>query len=377
MLPFIAEITIFKGMFKRISLGIFISLMLVSCQTYFVSVDTLRGELSQQNDTLLPRMANVKSENSTGKVKTISLKPNQSICAVLKQSPPEKPAADTLKGVRRRYIPPAPIQYPKRQCFYVDDAQIKNDTLYAFRSCYSCDSIKIPLDSINHIEIQSEQVVRAKSKKKGIWFTPSYTNEIDGLSLSAWTTTMPTELDTLKINGMNLGVEVQWTLLSMAAAQGVILLPFMAADALFTKKDTTTIHKEPAHRNECSRKCPSPDSSIIIINGFNLGILGSPIEANKINGLNICGIGTYSSKLSGISVTGLATVSDDFEGVCISGLVNHTKRGRGLQIGVANFSTDFQGVQIGLWNKIGKIGLPFINVRFKKRKIPQSQVCGL
>ena len=167
---------------------------------------------------------------------------------------------------------------------------------------------------------------------------------------------------------MNLGVEVQWTLVSMAAAQGIILLPFFAMDLLFTKKDTAKVYKEPAYRNECTRKCPPPDSSTIIINGFNLGILGSPIEANKINGLNICGIGTYSNKLSGVSLTGLATISDDFEGVCISGLVNHTKRGRGLQIGMTNFSTDFQGVQIGLWNKIGKLGFPFVNLRFKKLK---------
>ena len=174
-------------MLKRIFLGIFISLILASCQTYYVPVDTLRERLSHQNDTLLPRMTNIESQNSSGKTKIISLKPNQSIYAVLKQSPPKRPAADTLKGVRRRYIPPTPAQYPKRRYFYVDDTQIKNDTLYAFRGCYSCDSIKIPLDSIVHAEIESNQIIRAKSKKKGLWFTPSYTNEIDGLALSAWT----------------------------------------------------------------------------------------------------------------------------------------------------------------------------------------------
>ena len=364
-------------MFKRIFFGIFISLTITSCQTiYYVSVDTVREKLSLQNDTLFPRMTNIESQNSSGKAKIISLKSNQTICAVLKQSqslPEKKPAADTIKSVRRRYIPPAPAPYIKRQCFYADDAQIKNDTLYAFRSCSYCDSIKIPLDSITRVEIESNQIVRAKSKKKGIWFTPTYTNEIDGLSLSAFTSANLNELDTLKINGMNLGVEVQWTILSMAAAEGIVLLPFLAAGSLFDKKDTVKIYKEPAYRDECTRKCPPSDSSTIIINGFNLGILGSPIEANKINGLNICGIGTYSNKLSGVSLTGLVTISDDFEGVCISGLVNYSKRGRGLQIGITNFSTDFQGVQIGLWNKIGKIGLPFINVRFKKRKIPLSQ----
>ena len=84
--------------------------------------------------------------------------------------------------------------------------------------------------------------------------------------------------------------------------------------------------------------------------------------------MNVCGIGTYSNRLKGASITRLVTISDDFEGVCISGLVNHTKRGRGLQIGMTNFSTDFQGVQMGLWNKIGKLGLSFITLRFKKVK---------
>ena len=46
---------------------------------------------------------------------------------------------------------------------------------------------------------------------------------------------------------------------------------------------------------------------------------------------------------------------------------NKTKKGNGLQIGLVNVAKEMRGVQIGLWNKTGKRGLPIINMSWGKK----------
>jgi hypothetical protein len=315
-------------------------------------------------------MSNIVSKNSNGKSKVISLKPHSTIFVELK-SQQNVEQIDTLKGVRRRYsVPAKPVLtvLTRKEYFYADDAWIQQDTLYAYSACYSCNLLKIPIDSIERAVIDFNQIVRKRKTKKGVWFTPSYASEINGLSLSLATTNHLTDMDTTTINGMNLGIELQWSLVALVAAEVAMLAPFYAVDFLFKKKDSAEKIKPTHHPDDCNRKCLSPDSSTIIINGIHLGILGSPFESNTIQGVNISGIGTFSNDLQGVSVSGLVTISDNFEGLCVSGLVNRSKRGRGLQIGLTNFATDYKGIQIGLWNKIGKLGFPFINLRFSKKK---------
>jgi hypothetical protein len=302
-------------------------------------------------------MINVTSKTKSGTTKIISLKPNETIVVELK---PEQ--EDTMK-LQSTYL----RKYPNAKSFYADDAYIKDDTLYAYQSCYSCDSVKIPVDSILHAKISFEQIERKKIKKDGVWFAPSLASEINGLSVSLVTTTAFTAIDTLKINGLNLDIEPQWALLTATAC---VHIPFHFIGLLFPEKhkniDTATVIK-PIYQ-DCSRKCPPYNNSAIIINGVNLGIFGSPLDASIISGVNIAGLITIGDTIKGISITGLVTVSENVKGVAVSGLVNQTKCGRGVQIGLTNFAKDFYGIQIGLWNKIGKFGFPFLNLRFKKKK---------
>lgn len=85
---------------------------------------------------------------------------------------------------------------------------------------------------------------------------------------------------------------------------------------------------------------------------------------NKINGLTINGIGAMGQKLNGVSITFGLNNYYKFNGVLIAGLENMSTKGNGVQIGLFNYCKDCKVVQIGLWNKIGKRGLPIINFRF-------------
>ncbi|MFM7683772.1 MAG: LA_2272 family surface repeat-containing protein [Bacteroidota bacterium] len=38
-------------------------------------------------------------------------------------------------------------------------------------------------------------------------------------------------------------------------------------------------------------------------------------------------------------------------------------------MGIINKTKRMNGIQIGLWNKIGKRGLPLINISFKKKEL--------
>jgi hypothetical protein len=366
--------TILKYQKTQIFILLICSLLSISCSSYFVSVDTVRKELTLNDDTLkYLKLTNIESTKNNGRTRIITLKPKQEISAIYKSLKQTVDMNDYLLNKTATWH--RHPNYSRKESFYADDAWIKHDTLYTYKNYYSCDTVKIPLNYIQHFKISGEQIKRGKLQRKGIGFLPSYVTDIDGVSLSLITTRdFIQNENTVKINGVNIGLEAQWAVVALMTAQGLVMVPFYLAGELFGKKekteqDSTKVIKrssDTCHRNNYHSSIE--DSGTIIINGVNIGILGSAIESNQVNGVNISGLATYSDKLTGFSATGLVTVSKDFEGLCISGLVNHSKRGRGVQIGLINYSKDFKGIQIGLWNKIGKFGFPFINFRFKKKK---------
>ena len=69
-----------------------------------------------------------------------------------------------------------------------------------------------------------------------------------------------------------------------------------------------------------------------------------------------------------MSVAILSNSYNILNGLMISGLSNVIDKGKGVQIGLINHANNLIGVQIGLWNRNGKRGLPFINIGFKRKR---------
>ncbi|HEV7781378.1 MAG TPA: hypothetical protein VGO58_08930 [Chitinophagaceae bacterium] len=168
-----------------------------------------------------------------------------------------------------------------------------------------------------------------------LWHTPCGASRINGLAIGFQAARFG--LGTLTIRGVNAD-------LGMVAAFGT---PYIVASSFFSKKKRERflfVH---------------PDSASTIIYGVSISYGG---EAGvEMHGINIAGGITIASKLYGLSLTGIYSQSYEFRGVCIGGLNNNAIKGTGLQIGLFNSCKQLKGVQVGLWNKSGKRGLPFIN----------------
>jgi hypothetical protein len=100
------------------------------------------------------------------------------------------------------------------------------------------------------------------------------------------------------------------------------------------------------------------------IRGVSVSIGG--VGDSFIKGLMINGLSSYNYKVSGVQVTGLVNRVYQSKGVSVAGLVNHATRANGLQIGLINNCRTGKVVQIGLFNRIGKRIVPFVNLRFGK-----------
>ncbi len=87
-------------------------------------------------------------------------------------------------------------------------------------------------------------------------------------------------------------------------------------------------------------------------------------ESMAMNGVQISLLYHKFEFLRGFSFTSLSAQYDELKGVMISGISNDITTGSGVQLALINKADDLKGVQIGLWNKIGKRGLPFINIGF-------------
>lgn len=100
------------------------------------------------------------------------------------------------------------------------------------------------------------------------------------------------------------------------------------------------------------------------VNGISISLGGITETINS--GLFINGLSGTSYKTNGIQISGLLNLQHEFNGLLIAGLANNTRKGKGLQIALINNCGSGQVFQIGLFNRIGKRALPFINFNFKK-----------
>lgn len=100
------------------------------------------------------------------------------------------------------------------------------------------------------------------------------------------------------------------------------------------------------------------------VNGISVSLGGITETINS--GVFINGLSGTSYKTNGIQISGLLNLQHEFNGLLIAGLANKTRKGKGLQIALINNCGSGQVFQIGLFNRIGKRALPFINFNFKK-----------
>lgn len=166
-----------------------------------------------------------------------------------------------------------------------------------------------------------------------IWYTPGGAKEINGLAVGIQATNFD-EKRKLKINGLNIDA-------------GLV--------CLFAWPQAVVRQFESKGMDEAALT----DTAETSINGVSIS-LGGELSAG-INGFAFNGGIMYSSYINGVSISGLVTGCGRFKGIMIAGISNIAVEGTGLQIGLFNRCKRLKGVQIGLWNKSGKRGLPFMN----------------
>jgi len=167
-----------------------------------------------------------------------------------------------------------------------------------------------------------------------VWTTPTRSKSITGIAIGVQA--LNSDDKKLTINGVNADF----------GALGFIAIPVVALLAIIDAGNEKPIDL-------------FDDKASTIINGISVSIGGEIFVS--VHGFNIAGLATHAYKLNGISISGLASVSTQFRGLVIGGIYNSARSGVGIQIGLINNCKNLKGLQIGVWNKSGKRGLPFIN----------------
>jgi len=215
--------------------------------------------------------------------------------------------------------------------------------LFYFISPIFCQTKK---DSTNNIKLTSARKVR-----NVVGFVPSRADKINGWTIGWWSFLDENECDSMVINGFH-------TNIAPTQIVGFVLIPYMVG-ALF-------------ELDEKELKMTALDTSRTLteskINGISISIV-ELADWYTVSGIQISGITHSMHKLNGLSISLGESFYDSFNGIMISGLLNQTYKGKGLQIGLVNSSRTMRGIQIGLWNRIGKRSLPIINMSFKKEKM--------
>ncbi len=102
------------------------------------------------------------------------------------------------------------------------------------------------------------------------------------------------------------------------------------------------------------------------INGLSISIGG--IDNSYNHGIIFNGLSGFSHEIKGFQFSGLINTTVDLKGVSVAGLANVATKANGIQIGLINKCKTGNVLQLGLFNRIGKRVIPFINFRIKKTK---------
>jgi hypothetical protein len=102
------------------------------------------------------------------------------------------------------------------------------------------------------------------------------------------------------------------------------------------------------------------------INGLSISLGG--ISDTYHRGISLNGLSSNTYRLDGVQVTGIYNSTRTMNGLSIAILANVSQKANGLQIALINNCQTGNVVQIGLFNRIGRRILPFVNLRFGKTR---------
>lgn len=188
----------------------------------------------------------------------------------------------------------------------------------------------------------------AQKTRNVFWIMPTKAEKVNGICWTLLSPSFSKENNMTTINGLNISTDLLFLITS----------PFITVHLVLDKN---------AHKHFFSEYIETHENvTELKINGLNIGT-GS-LETTEINGVNIQAMYFITGKIKGLSLTPLVSKIYEYKGLLITGLYNKTTIGKGVQIALINDCKDCQGVQIGIINKMGKRTLPFINMRFKKKK---------
>lgn len=200
------------------------------------------------------------------------------------------------------------------------------------------------LDSIKYKTVYMKRIHNV------VGFVPSKARVTNGWAIG-WSVSVDdycVNMDSIRINGVHTNIS---PIQAFVGGTGVLMALFQPKELLHAfRADTSTID-DLAIRHK--------------LNGVSISLLEFG-EEFSFQGVQITGLVNKVDKVNGLSVSTLISDNVHFNGVTISALHNRTNNGRGAQIALINNATRLRGVQIGLWNRIGKRSLPLINMSFKK-----------
>ncbi|MRG45422.1 hypothetical protein GFS24_09865 [Chitinophaga sp. SYP-B3965] len=157
----------------------------------------------------------------------------------------------------------------------------------------------------------------------------------------------------LTVNGLTLELQPAGALIMMYSL-GTTMIPSLGWRKT---KEGETRASVFSHTNS---DWPDKDSIKTHLRGINI----SPgfISETSATGVNINIIASLIVENRGLTITGFDNTCYTFSGIMISGFKNKATVGHGLQIAVFNNCREGKVVQLGLFNRIGKRALPFVNV---------------
>lgn len=170
-----------------------------------------------------------------------------------------------------------------------------------------------------------------------------------GLSAKPWK-----DSASMHINGMNLEL----------GPMGLVFALWGTVFGLAGHKDARTGKRISFFRNLEDSSVTDDTRFPTMVNGASISLLGLTDTYNK--GIFINGLAGESRNTKGIQLSGLLNMTDRLDGLSLATVANVAIKANGVQIGLVNNCHSGNVVQIGLFNRIGKRVIPFVNFRFRK-----------
>lgn len=177
-------------------------------------------------------------------------------------------------------------------------------------------------------------------KRYGLWFTPSFASEINGLGIGLISSYVPCNRPWTQTGN---GVTV------VLFGQGIFNLigcKSYSFQNFFEYNMVEEFHRDTAF---------APRN---IQNGLVVSTFGTFTEIT--NGVSLSFLASQGETLNGLSINLVRNFYHQMHGVSI-GMFNTQGEAKGVQIGLVNKAAFLQGFQFGLWNRNQKRSMPIVN----------------